>query len=189
MNPADYDITTLSGVAPFAWQQPLHFVGTGMNGVYSLGWMSTAPNRRDFGSGISGSHFAGQPDTCFSELRLAAPYPRDTYQVDLTGSLRLLDLRSVVSPAFSGDYYSQDRGASCQIIEYNRGYLDSNGYDGILRFSQPELNNGKFFEVVALTPAAIGKLGVQSVKTLGDVTIPLTLQLPDGTRVNPPLSC
>jgi hypothetical protein len=93
----------------------------------------------------------------------------------------------VNSPAFSGQYYSADRGESCRILEANREYLDAHGYDGILRHSQPLLAHATYSEVIALTPTAIGKLGVQVVKILGQVTIPLTIRMPDGSQITPTL--
>jgi hypothetical protein len=118
-----YNFNTLDGLAATDWSAPLHFVGTGMANGYSLRWMSTAPDRRDWGSGVSGSHLAAEPATCLRELDLSTPYPADTYRIELTGSLKLLDLRRVQSSAFSGDYYAKDRSYSCQILEANAAYL------------------------------------------------------------------
>jgi hypothetical protein len=165
-----YDFNTLDGLAATDWSAPLHFVGTGMANGYSLRWMSTAPDRRDWGSGVSGSHLAAEPATCLREL---------------TGSLKLLDLRRVQSSAFSGDYFAKDRSYSCQILEANAAYLESGGYDGIIRYSQPILASGQYTEVIAITPAAIGKLGVSSVYALGQATRQLIVTRPDGSTFVP----
>ena len=52
-----YTFQNLSGVVPRDVTGEFHLVGTGMARDYDLRWMSTAP-RRDFGSGVSGSHLA-----------------------------------------------------------------------------------------------------------------------------------
>jgi hypothetical protein len=149
---------------------------------YDLRWMSTAPGRRDFGSGISGSHFSAQVDTSLSELHLTEPYPDDSYHFTLGANLRLLDLRHVPDPTFSGQYYNADRSISCQIIDANRDYLSSGRYDGILRFSQVALTDGRPEEVVALTPEAIGKLTVKALEPLGHCASGLSIIHPDGSR-------
>src|SRR5216683_1094759 len=41
---------------------------------HPLGWMSTAANRRDFGSGVSGSQFSAKFETSLGELHLPQPY-------------------------------------------------------------------------------------------------------------------
>ena len=123
---------------------------------YDLGWMSTAPNRRDFGPRISGSQFSARVETSVRELQLTPPYPDNSFHVTLNANLRLLDLRNVPDPNFSGQYYSADRSISCKIIEANRDYLTYNGYDGILRYSKVGLADNKLEEVVAVTPDAIG---------------------------------
>jgi hypothetical protein len=174
-----YEFQNLSGVQPVDLSTEFHFVGTGMLRDYDLGWMSTAP-RRDFGSGVSGSHLAIQFDTCLAELKLADPYPADSYHVMLTGSLRLLDLRKVADANFSGAYYSDDRSISCQIVDANRDYLKSGCFDGILRYSKPLVDVDSFQDVVALTPDAIGKLGVKTIVPLGAISKPLNVILSDG---------
>jgi len=98
----------------------------------------------------------------------------------LTGSLRLLDLRKVAEPAFSGAYYSADRSISCQIVDANIGYLKSGGFDGILRYSKPLVDVDCFQDVVAITPDAIGKLGVKAIFPLGTISKPLNVILADG---------
>ncbi len=177
-----YEFQNLSGVQPLEVDSEFHFVGTGMLRDYDLGWMSTAP-RRDFGSGISGSHLAMQFDTCLAELKLTDTYPADSYHVTLTGSLCLLDLRKVADANFSGAYYSDDRSISCQIVEANRDYLRSGGFDGILRYSKPLVDVETFQDVVAITPDAIGKLGVKTITPLGTTSKPLNVILPDGKVV------
>lgn len=186
MNLDNYEFDKLGGLTSCDWNSPLHFVGTGMAHGYALNWMSTADDRRDWAKGISGSHLAAEPETCFRELGLTSPpYPDDSYRIVLRGNLRLLDLRCVQSSAFSGDYYSTDRSFSCQIIERNRDYIESGHYDGILRYSQPLLANGQYSEVIALTPAAIGKLSAAEIYGLGNSTCQLTITWPDGTVSNP----
>jgi hypothetical protein len=175
-----YQFENLSGLAPVAWTRDLHFVGTGMRRDYDLCWMSTAPGRRDFGSGVSGSHFSAQVDTSLGELHLTEPYPDDSYHFTLGANLRLLDLRYVPDPTFSGRYYNTDRTISCQIIDANHDYLNSGHYDGILRFSQVALTDGRLAEVVALTPEAIGKLTVKTVEPLGHGATDLNIIHPDG---------
>lgn len=177
-----YEFQNLSGVQPFDLNCEFHFVGTGMLRNYDLGWMSTAP-RRDFGSGVSGSHFALNFDTCTMELKVATPYPSDSYHVTLTGSLKLLDLRRVADPAFSGYYYSEDRSISCQIVDANIDYLKSGEFDGILRYSKPLVDVESFQDVVAITPYSIGKLVVKTIVPLGTVSKELNVILADGTAV------
>ena len=126
------------------------------------------------------SHLAMSFDTCAAELKLGSPYPADSYHVMLTGSLRLLDLRKVAEPAFSGAYYSADRSISCQIVDANIGYLKSGGFDGILRYSKPLVDVDCFQDVVAITPDAIGKLGVKAIFPLGTISKPLNVILADG---------
>src|SRR5262249_18486785 len=101
-----YQFSNLSGVSPVNWTDEVHFVGTGMLRDYDLKWMSTAPNRRDFGSDISGSQLSAKVQTSFGELHLTKPYPDDSYHITLTpiSGLRLLDLRRVPDPVFSGQY-------------------------------------------------------------------------------------
>lgn len=185
MNLADFDFRNLNGLGEYQWQTPLNFVGTGMASGYDMARMSTSDQRRDWGAGVSGSHLAAEPGTCFSELKLNAPYPDDSYRITFTGSLKLLDLRNVDSAAFSGAYYSHDRSTSCQILDYNKAYLAEHGYDGILRFSQPLLAGGQYSEVVAISPVAIGKLGIQDVYGLGNATTQFTIKLPDGRSYCP----
>lgn len=174
-----YDFQNLEGIQQLDVNSEFHFVGTGMLHDYDLGWMSTPP-RRDFGSGISGSHLAMQFNTCLAELRLTDTYPADSYHVTLTGSLRLLDLRKVADTNFSGAYYSDDRSVSCQIVEANRDYLRSGGFDGIMRYSKPLVHADSFQDVVAITPDAIGKLGVKTITPLGATSKPLNVILADG---------
>jgi hypothetical protein len=181
-----YNFSEIAGVKPCNWEQPLYFVGTGMSGAYDLGWMSTAAGRRDFGSGISGSQLADERSTCFKELRLAEPYPDNSYCVELTGALRLLDIRGAESSSLSGKYYSEDRSESCQIMEANREYLKTEGYDGIVRYSQPLLKEQTYVSVVAITPDAIGKLGVRQVEPIGSSTQSLVIRLPDGKEMPAP---
>jgi hypothetical protein len=184
MNPINpYDFQNLSGVAPANWNSELHFVGTGMTRDYDLGWMSAAANRRDFGSGVSGSQFSAKFETSLGELRLPQPYPDNSYHFTLNANLRVLDLRKVPDPNFSGQYYDNDRSISCKMINYNRDYLHANGYDGILRYSKVALEDNKFEEVVAVMPDAIGKLSVMQVEPLGKSTVELNVVLPDGNKV------
>jgi hypothetical protein len=63
--------------------------------------------------------------------------------------------------------------------------LESGGYDGIIRYSQPILASGQYTEVIAITPAAIGKLGVSSVYALGQATRQLIVTRPDGSTFVP----
>lgn len=181
-NPYQFQFENLSGLAPATWNQDLHFIGTGMKYDYDLGWMSTAPNRRDFGDGVSGSHLSAKVETSFGELHLNYPYPENSYHVTLNANLRLLDLRNVPDANFSGLYYNADRGISCKIIEANRGYLRESGYDGILRYSRVALEDNKLEEVVALTPDAIGKLAVKQVVPIGNCTVELSIVKPDGSK-------
>ena len=177
-----YQFNNLTGLAPTTWNQDLHFVGTGMKYDYDLGWMSTAPNRRDFGAGVSGSHFSAKLQTSFGELHLTEPYPENTFHVTLGANLRLLDLRHVPDTTFSGQYYNADRGISCKIIDANREYLKSGNFDGILRYSKVALKDEKLEEVLALTPDAIGKLTVKQVEPLGNCTAELNIINPDGSK-------
>ena len=186
MNLTPYNFSKVAGLKPCNWEQPLYFVGTGMSGAYDLGWMSTAAGRRDFGAGVSGSQLADERSTCFTELRLNAPYPDNSYCVELTGSLRLLDIRGAESPALSGKYYSDDRSESCRIMEANSDYLKTEGYDGIVRYSQPLQKEQIYANVIAITPAAIGKLGVRFVEPLGQTTQSLHIRLPDGKEIPAP---
>lgn len=178
-----YQFQNLSGLAPTNWKNELHFVGTGMTRDYDLAWMSTAPNRRDFGAGVSGSQFSAKFETSLGELHLPQPYPDNSFHFTLDANLRLLDLRNVPDPHFSGQYYSDDRSISCKMIDHNREYLRANGYDGILRYSKVALEDNKFEEVVAVTPDAIGKLSVKQVEPLGKPTVELNVLLPDGNKI------
>lgn len=178
-----YEFRNLSGLAPVNWNADLHFVGTGMTRDYDLGWMSTAPNRRDFGAGISGSQFSAKVETSLGELQLIQPYPDNSFHVALNTNLRLLDLRNVPDANFSGQYYNADRSVSCKIIDANRDYLNGNGYDGILRYSKVALDDNKLEEVVAVTPDAIGKLSVKQVEPLGKCTVELNVVNPDGSKI------
>ena len=65
-----YQFQDLSGVAPVAWTNDLHFVATGMTWDYDMRRMSTGDNRRDFGAGISGTQFSAKVETSFGELHL-----------------------------------------------------------------------------------------------------------------------
>ena len=177
-----YQFQNLSGLAPANWNSELHFVGTGMVRDYDLGWMSTAPNRRDFGAGVSGSQFSAKFETSLGELHLNQPYPNNSFRFTLEASLRLLDLRNVPDPNFSGQYYNADRSISCKMIEVNRDYLRDNGYDGILRYSKVALDDNKLEEVVAVTPDAIGKLSVKQVEPLGNPTVALNVFNLDGSK-------
>lgn len=174
----------LEGLQPYQLDRPLCWVGTGMACDYDLRRMSTAGGRRDFGNGISGSHTAFVPDTCFTELKISDPFPENSHLIRLTGSLKLLDIRhgSDDTSTFSGKYYSDDRQLSCDMIDANRGYLQSGGYQGILRFSKPILEQGKLHEVVALLPEAIGFLDVQSVEPLNPAYKPIQIIGLDGAK-------
>ena len=177
-----YQFQNLPSLAPAPWTDDLHFVGTGMLRDYDLGWMSTAPNRRDFASGVSGSQFSSKLETSLGELHLNTPYPDNSFHFTLNANLHLVDLRNVPDANFSGQYYNADRSISCKIIEANRDYLKDNGYDGVLRYSKVALDDNKCEEVVAVTPDAIGKLSVKHVEPLGRCTIDLNVVNVDGSR-------
>ncbi|HXJ61004.1 MAG TPA: hypothetical protein VNU68_30530 [Verrucomicrobiae bacterium] len=177
-----YKFQNLSGVAPATWTNELHFIGTGMVRDYDLGWMSTAANRRDFSSGISGSQFSANFETSLRELGLTKPYPDNSYHITLNATLRLLDLRSAPDANFSGHYYNADRSISCQIVEANRDYLRKEGYDGILRVGKVAHDDNKIEDVVALTPETIGKLAVKQIEPLGTRTVELNIVNPDGSK-------
>jgi len=177
-----YQFQNLSGLAPANWNNELHFVGTGMMRDFDLGWMSTAPNRRDFGPAVSGSQFSAKLETSLSELHLTQPYPNNSFHFTLDANLRLLDLRNVPEANFSGQYYNADRSISCKMIEVNRDYLRDNGYDGILRHSKVALDYNKLEEVVAVTSDAIGKLSVKQVEPLGNSSVVLNVVNLDGSK-------
>jgi hypothetical protein len=184
MNPENpYQFQNLSGLAPATWNNELHFIGTGIMHDYDLRWMSTAPNRRDFGAGVSGSQFSAKMETSLGELHLTQPYPDNSFHVTLNANLHLLDLRKVPDANFSGQYYNDDRSVSCKIVEANRDFLNANGYDGILRYSKVALEGDKFEEVVAVTPDAIGKLSVKQIEPLGKSNVGLNVINPDGSKV------
>ncbi len=178
-----YQFQNLLGIAPANWNNELHFVGTGMLHDYDLGWMSTAPNRRDFASGASGSQFSSKFETSLGELHLNTPYPDNSFHFTLNANLRLVDLRNVPDANFSGQYYNADRSISCKIIEANRDYLKDNGYDGVLRYSKVALDDNKCEEVVAVTPDAIGKLSIKQVEPLGNPTVGLNVVNLDGSKL------
>jgi hypothetical protein len=178
-----YQFQNLSGLAPVAWTGDLHFVGTGMTWDYDMRRMSTGDNRRDFGPGISGNQFSAKVETSFTELKLNPPYPADSYHITLKPNLRLLDMRNVPDPMFSGKYYDENRSHSCEMLSQNLDYLHANGFDGIVRFSKPALGEDRYEIVVAVTPDAIGKMAVKEVDPLGNCSGELNIINPDGSKV------
>ena len=178
-----YDFQNLSGLAPVDWNDDLHFIATGMTWDYDLRRMSTGDNRRDFGPGISGNQFSAKVETSFTELKLSAPYPDNSYHITLKPNLHLLDLRNVPDPVFSGKYYDANRSLSCEMLSQNLDYLHANGYDGVVRYSKPALEEERFEIVVAVTPDAIGKMAVKQVQPLGICSGELNIINPDGSKV------
>lgn len=177
-----YQFQNMSGVAPVTWTNDLHFVATGMTWDYDMRRMSTGDNRRDFGPGNSGTQFSAKVETSFGELHLTEPYPDNSFHIALGANLRLLDLRNVPDPNFSGQYYNADRSISCKMIDANLPYLRDERFDGILRYSKVALDDNKLEEVVALTPDAIGKLSIKQVTPLGNCSGELNIIHPDGSK-------
>lgn len=138
---------------------------TGISGFpIDLNRMSTAKRRRDFPQGISGSHMADDPRTCFEELNIdsASPPPR-TFLLKFKGELEVNDMREVDSSHFSGEYYHGQDYSREVFVEYS-GQLAN--CDAIVRYSAPLIRKGEKANVFALMPSAREKLTLEGIVSL-----------------------
>ena len=149
-----------------------------------MGWMPTREGRRDFGSGVSGFFGAADTRTCFTELGInpASP-PPFSYLINLTGNLKGLDIRSIEDSSFLSDYYDADVKKSQTVIRANTPFLNSAGYQVIIRYSAAARRTyGTHETVFSVRPLAIPLLGVQMIQPLGDQSPPIEIRWPDGKK-------
>jgi hypothetical protein len=174
----------LSGVKTESGNFVIKWLLTGVSEGIDMGWMPTREGRRDFGVGISGFQGAAEPKTCFTELKIIPTSPPPfTYLVTLTGNLKGLDIRSAGDHIFSGDYYNKDRTKSQAIINANATFINSEGYQILIRISAAAKEVfGTYETVFSIFPSAIPYLGIQTVEPLGESSPPIEIRWPDGKK-------
>jgi hypothetical protein len=180
------NFSTLPGIATGEQTISAKWLVTGVSGGIDLGRMSVAPDRRDFGPGISGRQAAAEADTCFLELDVNPKSPPPfSYLVTFTGRVQAVDLRSAGDAAFSGAYYGRDVTPSQDIIEHNRAFLESGNFNAVIRYSAAAQHKRNTLEVVyAFLPSVTGVLEIQNIEPLGDNSPPVPIRWPNGKAEN-----
>lgn len=173
-------IPNLSSAPIVEFNKPLYQICTGISDIYDMNWMSTAPNRRDIPSGVSGCHLAAKVETCLTELELTMPYPVDSYLFTFSANLRLCDLTNYLDSTGSGICYGSNLPIWHKTIDQHEKYFQKNNIDGILRYSRRALDLGKHEEVIVLFAWATGRRTLMETLPLGTPTANPNVKLSNG---------
>lgn len=183
-DPAPFGYQQLDGLKSGSLDFGLFRLLTGITSQIDLVGKYYNPENRDWTSDVKGSHWTLDSVSPLSEVGVSqCQLTSGDFLLHASGHLKYIDERNAGDAFYSGLRFDTDVRFSQRIMQVNRDYLESGGFDCFLRKRRDALSGKNVTStVVGVFPWAFPKLKLIGLQGYGQPPSNPTLILPDGTR-------